>query len=59
METCSWTVPTKCAPGVLSVKATVNYQKLPAPVAEFLGVPMDEAEIIHVNSHSTQLTILP
>jgi hypothetical protein len=33
--------------------------KLPAPVAEFLSVPMEEAEIIEVNMHSTRLNILP
>ncbi len=57
--TYTWTVPAQCAPGVLTVRATVNYQKLPAPVAEFLSVPMEEAEIIEVNAHSTQLNILP
>jgi hypothetical protein len=59
LETYTWTIPTACAPGPLSVKATMYYQKLPAPVAEFLGVPMEEAERIEVNTHSTQLTILP
>jgi hypothetical protein len=59
METFSWTVPTSCAPGPLTVTATVNYQKLPTPVAEFLGVPMEEAEIIEVNHHTTNITILP
>jgi len=59
LETFTWTVPATCAPGPLTVKATMYYQKLPAPVAEFLGVPMEEAERIEVNMHSTQLNILP
>lgn len=59
METFTWAVPATCAPGPLTVKATLNYQKLPTPVTEFLGVPMEEAEIIEVNTHSTSVTILP
>lgn len=59
LETYTWTVPVRCAPGPLTVKATLNYQKLPTPVTEFLGVPMEEAEIIEVNTHTTSVTILP
>jgi hypothetical protein len=59
METFTWVVPNTCAPGPLTVKATLNYQKLPTPVTEFLGVPMEEAEIIEVNAHATSVTILP
>ena len=59
IETFTWTVPNACAAGPLTVKATLNYQKLPTPVTEFLGVPMDEAEIIEVNTHFTSVTILP
>jgi hypothetical protein len=36
----------------------LNYQKLIKPVADFLGVPADEAEIIIVNEHSTVITIV-
>ncbi len=59
IETFTWSIPTNCAPGTLKVNATLNYQKLPAPLAEFLGVPMEEAEIVEVNTHSTTVTILP
>jgi hypothetical protein len=45
--------------GVLKVTAVLNYQKLVTPVAEFLNVPAEEAEIIKVNEHSTYITILP
>ncbi len=59
LESFTWNVPATCAPGPLTVRATVNYQKLPLPVAEFLGVPLEEAEIIEVNNHTTNVTILP
>jgi len=59
LETFTWTVPANCAPGTLTVKATLNYQKLPAPLTKFLGVPDEEAEIVEVNTHSTTVTILP
>ncbi len=59
IETYTWTVPENAAPGPMRVKATLNYQKLPTPVAEFLEVPMEEAEIIEVNAHNTTIEILP
>ncbi|NUN68614.1 MAG: hypothetical protein HUU02_02775 [Bacteroidetes bacterium] len=59
METFTWTVPNSAAPGPLTVRAVLNYQKLPTPVAQFLKVPMEEAEIIQVNYHETTITVLP
>lgn len=59
METFTWTLPGKLPPGPLTVKATLNYQKLPTPIAAFLEVQMEEAEIIEVNYHETTITILP
>jgi len=59
LETYTWTVPETAAPGMMRVRAVLNYQKLPAPVAEFLGVPMEEAEVVNVNAHETTVTILP
>lgn len=58
LETFTWTVPATAAPGVMKVKAVLNYQKLPVPVAEFLGVPMEEAEVIEVNHHETTINVL-
>jgi len=58
LETCKFTLPQDIAPGPLTVTAVLNYQKLVKPVADFLGVPPDEAEIVEVNRHSTTLTIL-
>jgi hypothetical protein len=59
LETFTWTLPAAAAPGAMKVKAVLNYQKLPMTVAEFLGVPMEEAEIIEVNRHETTITVLP
>jgi hypothetical protein len=59
LETFTWTVPATAASGEMKVKAVLNYQKLPTPVAEFLGVPREEAEIIEVNRHETMITVLP
>lgn len=58
LETFTWTVPAGAASGPMKVRAVLNYQKLPAPLAEFLGVPMDEAEIIQVNFHETDINII-
>lgn len=59
LETFTWTVPASAAPGTMVIKAVLNYQKLVTPVAEFLEVPLDEAEIIAVNDHETAVTVLP
>lgn len=58
IETCTFQLPYDLPPGNLKITATVNYQRLPLPVAEFLGVPIEEAEIIKVNEHSTKITVL-
>jgi hypothetical protein len=58
LETYTWTIPASAPPGLMKVKATMNYQKLPRPIAEFLGVPIEEADVIEVNSHETTLTVL-
>jgi Cytochrome c554 and c-prime/NapC/NirT cytochrome c family, N-terminal region len=57
LETFTFDLPDDLAPGTITVKAVLNYQKLVKPVADFLGVP-EEAEIIEVNDHSTFVTIL-
>jgi len=58
LETFTFQVPDDIPAGQLKVTATLNYQKLVKPVADFLGVPEDESEIIKVNDHSTFITIL-
>jgi len=57
LETFTFDLPFEIAPGKLTVKAVLNYQKLVTPVAEFLDVK-EEAEIIVVNDHYTTVQIL-
>lgn len=59
IENYTWTLPATLPAGPLTVRAVLNYQKLPLPIAEFLGVPKEEAEVIEVNAHSTTVTVLP
>jgi hypothetical protein len=57
LETFTFTLPDTIAEGDLVVTAVLNYQKLVKPVADFLKVPAEEAEIIRVNSHFTTIEI--
>ncbi len=59
IETFTFNVPYEAKPGPMTVTATLNYQKLVGPVAEFLEVPDDEARIVVVNDHSTTVEVLP
>ena len=58
LETFTFQVPEEIPEGAGKVTAVLNYQKLVKPVADFLKVPGDEAEIIKVNEHSTTITIV-
>ncbi len=58
LETYTWIIPDNIELGIVKIKAILNYQKLPTPVTEFLGVPLEESEIIEVNRHETTITIL-
>jgi nitrate/TMAO reductase-like tetraheme cytochrome c subunit len=57
LETFTFNLPYEVAPGMLTVKATLNYQKLVRPVGEFLNVPEEETEIIEVNDHFTTVEV--
>ena len=59
IERFTFKIPANAAPGKMKIIATLNYQLLVKPVADFLNVPSEESEIIHVNDHSTSITILP
>jgi len=59
MEPLTFNIPINAAPGKLKVTAVLNYQLLVKPVADFLGVPESESNIVKVNEHTTELTILP
>ncbi len=58
-ETLTFMIPYNAAPGKMKVTAVLNYQLLVKPVADFLGVPTEESEIVKINQHSTEITILP
>jgi hypothetical protein len=58
LETCTFSLPQDIAIGPLKVTAVLNFQKLVKPVADFLGVPADEAEIVKVNEHSTVIEVV-
>jgi hypothetical protein len=58
IETLTFKTPANIPPGKLKITAVLNYQLLVKPVADFLGVPASESEIVKVNEHSTEITIL-
>ncbi len=57
LETFTFSVPDDVAEGKLTVTATLNYRRLVKPVADYLKVPVEEAEIIVVNKHSTTVNV--
>ncbi len=57
IETFTWQLPDDIAIGEVTVTAQLNYQKLVKPVADFLGVPADESEVIPVNSTTTSFEV--
>jgi hypothetical protein len=59
IETCSFKLPENLPPGPLKVTAVLNYRKLIKSVADFLGVPAEESDVVPVNEHSTTIIILP
>jgi nitrate/TMAO reductase-like tetraheme cytochrome c subunit len=58
-ETYAWKLPDSIAAGEVTVTATVWYSRLVSSVADFLGVPDEEAEPFRVSEHSTRITVLP
>lgn len=57
IETFTFNLPADIPPGTLKINATLNYQLLVKPVADYLGVP-EEAKITKVNEQTTEITIL-
>lgn len=57
IETFTWQLPDDIALGKVVFKAELNYQKLVGPVADYLGVPADESEIVPVNSATTWIEV--
>ncbi len=57
IETYTWPMPDDIAFGKVTLTATLNFRKLVKPVADFLGVPADESEIIMINQTATELVV--
>jgi len=57
LETFTWEMPEDIALGKVSVSATLNYQKLVKPVADFLEVPAEESEIVVMNTTDTWIEV--
>lgn len=57
IETYTWEMPEDIAVGKVTFHAQLNYQLLVKPVADFLGVPEDESEIMIVNTGSTWIEV--
>ena len=57
IETFTWQLPEDIALGKVTFYAELNFQKLVKPVADFLGVPAEESEIIPVNSTTTWIEV--
>ncbi|MFC1565371.1 multiheme c-type cytochrome [Candidatus Neomarinimicrobiota bacterium] len=57
IETYTFEMPEDVAPGKITFNATLNFQKLVKPVADYLKVPEEESEIILVNTASTWVEI--
>ena len=53
IETYTWPLPDDIALGKVTVTATLKYQRLVTPVAEFLNVPAEEHEPVTINTAST------
>jgi hypothetical protein len=58
VETYTWKVPEDIAPGQVTFEAVLNFQKLVQPVAELLGVPEDETEVVVINTADTWIEIV-
>ncbi|MEJ2636751.1 MAG: hypothetical protein P8184_15840 [Calditrichia bacterium] len=56
-ETFTWVMPDDIPVGKVTFTAQLNYQKLVKPVAEYLGVPESESEIVPINSASTWIEV--
>jgi hypothetical protein len=56
-ETFTWELPHDIPAGPVQVTATLWYSKLVSSVAEFLGVPAEEARPVRINTHSTSFEV--
>ncbi|MBZ0268660.1 hypothetical protein K8I85_10930 [bacterium] len=56
-ETFTWAVPETVPVGEVVIAATVYYSKLVSSVAEFLGIPAEEAEPVEICRELVRITI--
>jgi len=56
-ETFTWAVPKDIAPGPIDITATVEYSLLVSSVAEYLGVPAQEAKAVRMGAHRTAFKV--
>ena len=56
-ETYTWQLPENLEPGDITVTATIWYSKLVSSVADFLGVPAEEAQPVRISSHQTRIKV--
>ncbi|MCF8227385.1 MAG: NapC/NirT family cytochrome c [Bacteroidales bacterium] len=59
VETYTFNLPYETAPGMMKVRAIMNYRLLVKPVAELLGVPEEEYAIREINRTETEIEVLP
>ena len=57
VETFTWDLPDDIAEGIVTFEAVLNYQKLITSVAEYLGVPAEEAEPQTINIATTWIEV--
>jgi hypothetical protein len=57
IESFTWELPDDVALGKVTFEATLYYQRLVTPVAEFLNVPADETEPVTINQAHTWIEV--
>ena len=50
-------LPDDLPPGKVAVTATVWYSRLVSSVADYMGIPAEEAEPVMMSTHSTSFTV--
>ena len=56
-ETFTWNLPEDLAPGPVTIRAAVWYSRVPASVAEFLGIPDEEIVPVKMSEHTITIAV--
>ena len=56
-ETFTWNLPDDLPSGKVAVTATVWYSRLVSSVADYMGIPAEEAEPVMMSTHSTSFIV--